>query len=133
MADNTNSRGIYQDTISKALERILHTDDIQEALSDVLRDVLNYFKAGRVAVMSSDRCNPELQYCVIEVLADGVSSSMSGREESFPKHRWWYDKLEVGECVVVDDAETKQWDDPTAHDLLKSLGVRSHLGVPISR
>ena len=133
MADNTNSRGIYQDTISKALERILHTDDIQEALSDVLRDVLNYFKAGRVAVMSSDRRNPELQYCVIEVLADGVSSSMSGREESFPKHRWWYDKLEVGECVVVDDAETKQWDDPTAHDLLKSLGVRSHLGVPISR
>ena len=133
MADNTNSRSIYKDTISKALERILHTDDIQEALSDVLRDVLNYFKAGRVAVMSSDRRNPELQYCVIEVLADGVSSSMSGREGSFPKHRWWYDKLEAGECVVVDDAETKQWDDPTAHDLLKSLGVRSHLGVPISR
>ena len=119
--------------MSKALERILHTDDIQEALSDVLQDVLEYFKAGRVAVMSTDRRNPDLQYCVIEVLADGVSSSMSGREDRFPKHRWWYDKLEAGECVVVNDAEAMTWDDPSAYELTKSLGVRSHIGVPISR
>ena len=133
MADDTHSRSIYQKTISKALERILHTDDIQEALSDVLQDVLEYFKAGRVAVMSTDRRNPDLQYCVIEVLADGVSSSMSGREDRFPKHRWWYDKLEAGECVVVNDAEAMTWDDPSAYELTKSLGVRSHIGVPISR
>lgn len=133
MADDSHSRSIYQKTMSKALERILHTDDIQEALSDVLQDVLEYFKAGRVAVMSTDRRNPDLQYCVIEVLADGVSSSMSGREECFPKHRWWYDKLEAGECVVVNDAEAMTWDDPSAYELLKSLGVRSHIGVPISR
>ena len=133
MADDTHSRSIYQKTMSKALERILHTDDIQEALSDVLQDVLEYFKAGRVAVMSTDRRNPDLQYCVIEVLADGVSSSMSGREECFPKHRWWYDKLEAGECVVVNDAEAMTWDDPSAYELTKSLGVRSHIGVPISR
>ena len=133
MADDTHSRSIYQKTMSKALERILHTDDIQEALSDVLQDVLEYFKAGRVSVMSTDRRNPDLQYCVIEVLADGVSSSMSGREECFPKHRWWYDKLEAGECVVVNDAEAMTWDDPSAYELLKSLGVRSHIGVPISR
>lgn len=133
MADDSHSRSIYQKTMSKALERILHTDDIQEALSDVLQDVLEYFKAGRVAVMSTDRRNPDLQYCVIEVLADGVSSSMSGREDRFPKHRWWYDKLEAGECVVVNDAEAMTWDDPSAYELLKSLGVRSHIGVPISR
>ena len=133
MADDTHSRSIYQKTISKALERILHTDDIQEALSDVLQDVLEYFKAGRVSVMSTDRRNPDLQYCVIEVLADGVSSSMSGREDRFPKHRWWYDKLEAGECVVVNDAEAMTWDDPSAYELTKSLGVRSHIGVPISR
>ena len=133
MADDTHSRSIYQKTMSKALERILHTDDIQEALSDVLQDVLEYFKAGRVSVMSTDRRNPDLQYCVIEVLADGVSSSMSGREDRFPKHRWWYDKLEAGECVVVNDAEAMTWDDPSAYELLKSLGVRSHIGVPISR
>lgn len=133
MADDTHSRSIYQKTMSKALERILHTDDIQEALSDVLQDVLEYFKAGRVAVMSTDRRNPDLQYCVIEVLADGVSSSMSGREDRFPKHRWWYDKLEAGECVVVNDAKAMTWDDPSAYELLKSLGVRSHIGVPISR
>ena len=133
MADDTHSRSIYQKTMSKALERILHTDDIQEELSDVLQDVLEYFKAGRVAVMSTDRRNPDLQYCVIEVLADGVSSSMSGREDRFPKHRWWYDKLEAGECVVVNDAEAMTWDDPSAYELLKSLGVRSHIGVPISR
>ena len=133
MADDTHSRSIYQKTMSKALERILHTDDIQEALSDVLQDVLEYFKAGRVAVMSTDRRNPDLQYCVIEVLADGVSSSMSGREDRFPKHRWWYDKLEAGECVVVNDAEAMTWDDTSAYELLESLGVRSHIGVPISR
>ena len=133
MADDSHSRSIYQKTMSKALERILHTDDIQEALSDVLQDVLEYFKAGRVAVMSTDRRNPDLQYCVIEVLADGVSSSMSGREDRFPKHRWWYDKLEADECVVVNDAEAMTWDDPSAYELLKSLGVRSHIGVPISR
>lgn len=133
MIDNSQAQFIYQKTMSKALERILHTDDIQEAFSDVLHDVLYYFKAGRVAIMSTDRRNPDLQYCVFEVLAEGVSSSMDGREESFRKHRWWYDKLEAGECVVVDDAYTKQWDDPTAAELLASLGVRAHLGVPIIR
>ena len=133
MTENTYSRGIYQTTMSMALERILHTDDIQEALTDVFHDILNHFKAGRVAVMSTDRRNPDLQYCVIEVLAEGVSSSMSGREDRFPKHHWWYDKLEAGECVVVEDSENMEWDDPSAHELLKSLGVRAHLGVPISR
>ena len=133
MTDNTQAQFIYQKTMSKALERILHTDDIQEAFSDVLHEVLDYFKAGRVSIMSTDRRNPDLQYCVFEVLADGVTSSMVGREERFPKHRWWYDKLEAGECVVVDDAQAMQWDDPTAAELLASLGVRSHLGVPIIR
>ena len=133
MTKNSDSRDIYQKTMSKALERILHTDDIQEALTDVLQDVLKHFKAGRVAVMSTDRRNPRFQYCVMEVLAEGVSSSMSGREDSFPKHPWWYDKLEAGECVIVNDAETQKWDDPSAYELLKSLGTRAHLGVPISR
>lgn len=133
MTKNSDSRDIYQKTISKALERILHTDDIQEALTDVLQDVLKYFKAGRVAVMSTVKRNPGFQYCVMEVLAKGVSSSMSGREDSFPKHPWWYDKLEAGECVIVNDAKTQKWDDPSAYELLKSLGTRAHLGVPISR
>ena len=31
MEDRTHSRDIYQKTMSKVLERILHTDDIQEA------------------------------------------------------------------------------------------------------
>ena len=50
MTKNSDSRDIYQKTISKALERILHTDDIQEALTDVLQDVLKYFKIGRAHV-----------------------------------------------------------------------------------
>ena len=98
MTKKDHIRNIYQMTMSKALGRILHTDDIQEAFSDVLHDVLDYFKAGRVAIMSTDNKNPDLQYCVFEVMAEGVTSSMTGREERFPKHRWWYDKLERGEC-----------------------------------
>ena len=133
MTKKDHIRNIYQMTMSKALGRILHTDDIQEAFSDVLHDVLDYFKAGRVAIMSTDNKNPDLQYCVFEVMAEGVTSSMTGREERFPKHRWWYDKLERGECVVVEDVEAMKWEDPSARELLESLGNRSHLGVPIMR
>ena len=133
MTKKDHIRNIYQMTMSKALGRILHTDDIQEAFSDVLHDVLDYFKAGRVAIMSTDNKNPDLQYCVFEVMAEGVTSSMTGREERFPKHRWWYDKLERGECVVVEDVEAMNWEDPSARELLESLGNRSHLGVPIMR
>ena len=131
MKNNTIRNSIYQRTISNALERIQHTDDIEEAFSDVLHDVLNYFNAGRVSIMASDHSNNDLQFCVFEVVAEGITSSMTGREECFPKHRWWYDKLERDECVVVDDIETMTWDDPTARQLLESLNVRSHLGVPI--
>ena len=133
MTKKDHIRNIYQMTMSKALGRILHTDDIQEAFSDVLHDVLDYFKAGRVAIMSTDNKNPDLQYCVFEVMAEGVTSSMTGREERFPKHRWWYDKLERGECVVVEDVEAMNWEDPSARELWESLGNRSHLGVPIMR
>ena len=131
MKNNTIRNSIYQRTISNALERIQHTDDIEEAFSDVLHDVLNYFNAGRVSIMASDHRNNDLQFCVFEAVAEGITSSMTGREECFPKHRWWYDKLERDECVVVDDIETMTWDDPTARQLLESLNVRSQRGVPI--
>ncbi|MDY3847600.1 MAG: ATP-binding protein [Prevotella sp.] len=133
MTGNTQTQQIYQRTMSKTLEKIIHTDDIQEAFSDVFHDILDYFRAGRVAVMSTDRRDPSLQYCVFEVTAPGVSSSMKGREDQFPKHPWWYSKLEAGECVVVNDVETHLWDDPSALHLLESLDVRAHLGVPIIR
>ena len=97
MTKNSDSRDIYQKTISKALERILHTDDIQEALTDVLQDVLKYFKAGRVAVMSTVKRNPGFQYCVMEVLAEGISSSMSGRERKFSTRSPWYKQSQKGE------------------------------------
>lgn len=133
MTDQTEPQRAYHWTMSKALDRISRTDDIQEAFSETFHDVLDYFKAGRVAAMSTVRSNPDMHYCVFEVLADGVPSIADRVGECFPKPRWWYDKLEAGECVVVENADDMRWEDPSAHDLLSCLGVRSHLAVPITR
>lgn len=133
MTDQTESQRAYHWTMSKALDRISRTDDIQEAFSETFHDVLDYFKAGRVAVMSTVRNNPDMQYCVFEVLADGVSSIADSVGECFPKIRWWYDRLEAGECVVVEDADDMRFEDRSAHDLLERLGVKAHIGVPVTR
>lgn len=133
MTDQTEPQVTYHWTMSKALDRILSTDDIQEAFSETFHDILDYFKAGRVAVMSTVRNNPDMQYCVFEVLADGVPSIADCVGECFPKHRWWYDQLETGECVMVEDTENMWWDDSTARDLLSRLNVKAHIGVPITR
>lgn len=134
MTDQTEPQRAYHWTMSKALDRISRTDDIQEAFSETFHDVLDYFKAGRVAVMSTDRHNSDMQYCVFEVRAESVASIVEyGENNRFPKHRWWYDKLEAGECVVVEDTETMQWDDLTAYEFLARQNIRAHIGVPIIR
>ena len=87
MKNNTIRNSIYQRTISNALERIQHTDDIEEAFSDVLHDVLNYFNAGRVSIMASDHRNNDLQFCVFEVVQ--YLKGITGRKmyEKFPDLR----------------------------------------------
>lgn len=105
---------IYQSTMSKALEKISQTDDIQEVFRDVLCDVRNYYKAGRVAIMATVPGHPDLQLSVFEMNADGMPSTTDRMTSRFKKHRWRYDKLERGESVVVNVSTgkvygTRQW------------------------
>lgn len=124
---------IYQDAMSKALEKISQTDNIEEVFHDVLSDVKDYYKAGRVAIMATVPGHPDLQLSVFELNAHGVSSTKERTNGYFPKHRWWYDRLERGESVVVNDVTMLPKGEGSPRELFDKLGVRAHIGVPINR
>lgn len=128
---------IYQNTISKALERMSKTDDISEVFSDVMTEVLNYYKAGRVVIMSTIPETPDYQTCLFEVDAPGVQTTMYCMGGVFPKSKWRYLQIESGKSIIVDDTQELGKNKYLAHGIatLKKtfdrLGVRSHMAVPI--
>lgn len=128
---------IYQNTISKALERMSKTDDIREVFCDVMTEVLNYYKASRVVIMSTIPEAPDYQTCLFEVDAPGVQTTMYCMGGTFPKSKWRYLQIEDGKSIIVDDTQELGKNKYLAHGIatLKKtfdrLGVRAHLAVPI--
>lgn len=132
MAERIIPLQIYQKTMSMALQKLSQTDDIEEVFSDVLTVVRDYYKAGRVAIMSSLSPNSDYQSCVFEVDDEGVRTTMEAIGGPFRKHRWWYNHLEKGENIVINDVHDLPEEPGSPRELLDKLGVRSHIGIPIS-
>lgn len=114
------------------LQKLSQTDDIEEVFSDVLTVVRDYYKAGRIAIMSTLDDNPDYQKCIFEVDDDGVRTMEDCVGGSFRKHRWWYDQLEKGESIIVNDVRELPEGAGDPREFLETLGVRSHIGIPIS-
>ena len=60
MSSKLETLEIYRNAVSKTLEKITQTDNIQEVFHDVLTDVLHYYHAGRVAIMQTMAEHPDL-------------------------------------------------------------------------
>ena len=122
---------IYQRTLSKTLEKLTQSDDIQEVFHDVLSDVREYYNAGRVVIMQTIEGNTDYQECLSEVDAPGVRSVMDSVGGTFAKRRWRYERLERGESIIFDDVFELKDGPGTQRELFRQLGVRSHIAVPI--
>lgn len=128
---------IYQNTMSKALERMTKSNDIREVFNDVLKEILDYYNAGRVVVMTTIPDMPDFQTSLFEVDAPGVKTVMECMGGVFPKSKWRYSQVQAGKTVIVDDIlkmkECKHL--ATGMDSLKpvfeKLDVKSHIAVPI--
>lgn len=122
---------IYQSTMSKALERMIQTDDIQEVFKDVLNDVLQCYNAGRVVIMEPITEKPGFQTCIFEIDAPGVRTTMECMNYSFPMSEWRYKRMRQGKSVIFDDVDKLKKGKGMPRDILDKLGVRSHIAVPI--
>lgn len=87
MSSKLETLEIYRNAVSKTLEKITQTDNIQEVFHDVLTDVLHYYHAGRVAIMQTMAEHPDLQQCIFEVNALGIDDVMDCLGGTFKKRR----------------------------------------------
>lgn len=131
MSSKLETLEIYRNAVSKTLEKITQTDNIQEVFHDVLTDVLHYYHAGRVAIMQTMAEHPDLQQCIFEVNALGIDDVMDCLGGTFKKTSWRYDRLEFGKSIIINDTEELPAEAEEQKLLLRRLGIKSHIAVPI--
>ena len=128
-----NSLLYHQLTVSQSLAQFLQKGNSDEAVYGVLTDVLHYFDAGRVVIYECDT-KLSVQHCSYEVTAPGVYSMAEEQKlTTLPIIQWWYSELQRQRCIRVDDCEQMPPEAAEAYQLLKRLGVKSQLSVPMMR
>ena len=114
-------------TMTRTMNKILATDDVDSAVDELLHDVLDMYKAGRVFIVYKQKGH----VFTLDATAKGVTPFSSHIDDDFNWQDLWRKAVEDGSYVMIDD--TSEMDESYAglRDKLIAHGVKSHAAVPL--
>lgn len=131
MPAKITSLSIYRETLSKALERMANSDDIQEVFREVLSDIREYYQAGRVSIITARADEPNFHTCLFEIDDEGVGTCMECIDGFLKNNPSWLERLKSEDSIIVDDTHKLDSKEYLTKQLFLQLGVRAHIAVPI--
>lgn len=118
-------------SISHTLLSLLHTDQVDEVIDKILREILTIFSGGRAYIVEFD-WEKRMHICTYEVTADSVGSERdrvnSLRIDDTP---WWVDRITRGLPVILSDLDELP---PEAHhdrEILEAQEIKSMIVMPL--
>lgn len=114
-------------TMTRTMNKILATDDVDSAVDELLHDVLDMYKAGRVFIVYKQKG----KVFTLDATAKGVTPFSSYIDDNFNWQDIWQKAVEDGSYVMIDDTSEMDESYAGSRDKLIAHGVKSHAAVPL--
>ena len=122
---------LYQTSISHSLFRFLKDEDISAGIYDILKDILDFFRGGRVYIFQYDeKCR--YQSCTYEVVAPGVAPEkemLQGvQADSLP---WWTSQIMAQKPVLLETLGQLPEHAYAEYEILARQNIKSLMVTPL--
>lgn len=126
-----NSLLYHQLSVTDTLAHFVKTGDINQSINEVLKDVLQYFKASRVYLVKLNNDSRTIR-TIYEQTAEGETpfSELSSIYKDI--HPWWINTIVSGNNVVIDSFDNMPPEADGMQERFAASGVKSNLAVPIA-
>lgn len=120
-----------QTSISHSLFRFLKDEDISAGIYDILKDILDFFRGGRVYIFQYDeKC--QYQSCTYEVVAPGVAPEKEMLQgvytESLP---WWTSQIMAQKPVLLETLRQLPEHAYAEYEILAKQNIKSLMVTPL--
>ena len=120
-----------QNSISHSLSRFLQDEDPSLPIYEVLRDILEEFKAGRAYIFEYDEAR-EVQSCTYEVVSDGTSPEQDSLQD-IPLHSvpWWTMQIKARKPILLERLSQLPEVAQSEYAVLARQGIKALMVVPL--
>lgn len=120
-----------QHTVSHSLRNFLKEKSLDEAISSVLKDVLDLFHGGRVYIIEFD-ARYQMQSCTYEAVAPGVEPEIDLLTD-MPTNAtpWWTEQVKADKPILLNALSDLPDEARLEYDLLDSQHIKSLMIVPL--
>ena len=120
-----------QTSISHSLFRFLKDEDISAGIYDILKDILDFFRGGRVYIFQYDeKC--QYQSCTYEVVAPGVAPEKEMLQgvytDSLP---WWTSQIMAQKPVLLETLGQLPEHAYAEYEILAKQNIKSLMVTPL--
>ncbi|MDO5419782.1 MAG: ATP-binding protein [Bacteroides sp.] len=121
-----------QNSISHSLFHFLKDEEVNEGIYKILKNILNYFHAGRAYIFHYDDAL-QLQSCTHEVVANGVAPQQEYLYDlPLKETAWWTAQMFARKPIVVVSLSQLAHIAPAEYEMLQRQNVKSLLAVPLA-
>lgn len=121
-----------QNSISQSLLRFLKADDVSVCITEILKDILDFFHGGRVYIFEYDE-HYLYQDCTYEVVAEGVYPEIDTLQkipaDSLP---WWLQQCLAARPIILDSLQQLPACARAEYEILSRQNIKSLMIVPLS-
>ena len=115
-----------QTSISHSLFRFLKDEDISAGIYDILKDILDFFRGGRVYIFQYDeKCR--YQSCTYEVVAPGVAPE----KEMLQGVPWWTSQIMAQKPVLLETLGQLPEHAYAEYEILARQNIKSLMVTPL--
>lgn len=121
-----------QNSISLSLLRFLKAEDISVCITEILQDILDFFRGGRAYIFEYDELIT-YQDCTYEVVAAGVTPEKETLQHLLAADLpWWTKQLTRGKAVVLDSLSQLPPEAASEYAVLSRQNIKSLVIVPLT-
>lgn len=129
--ERVNNLLYQQNSISRSLLSFLKTDNTNEVIEKILRDILLQFKGSRVYIIEYDQQH-HIQSCVYEVVAKGVEPQQENLSHfSIESTPWWTEQITNYSPILLYSLDELPAEALSEKEILAAQSIKSLMVVPM--
>lgn len=120
-----------QNSISQSLFRFLKDEEIDSGIYEILKDILDFFRGGRVYIFEYDE-DYRFQSCTYEVVAPGVAPEKEDLQNIATAHLpWWTSQILSQKPVLLESLKELPESAIAEYEILAKQNIKSLMVIPL--
>lgn len=120
-----------QNSISHSLSRFLQDEEHNSPIYEVLKDILEVFRAGRAYIFEYNDAR-QVQNCIYEVVSDGTPPEKDSLQDiPLDSVSWWTSQIKARKPILLERLSQLPEVAEAEHAMLARQGIKALMVVPL--